>query len=129
VTPFMRWLRRWREKYLGTWFEGPEPPVRLAEMVAIFANGVPNATRSDWMQFAIEHAYEAYRSGYQRGYEHIERDPLTVSPTPDELADAIDPDWRICSDPIWLEEPYRVPPTQEPTEEETLRDLIARFRE
>ena len=98
MTPLVRWFRNIRERIFGSFYDGPEPPDRLAQMVIAFALTNPQATRFDWTRFAIEHARECYRAGYTRGYEYIERDPderaILTQLDPDALADALDPDWR-----------------------------------
>lgn len=97
MTPFLRWLRRTRERLFGTWVEGPEPPDRLRTMVLLFANARPFATRQEWVDFAAHHAGECYRTGYLRGLERGERDegaqPWRESP-PEQVADALMPGWR-----------------------------------
>ena len=89
-----RWLRRFLEKRLANYYEGPDAPERLAEMVVWFANANPHATRAEWVEFAALHAAECYRSGYVRGYEYSERDPVVREFQPEEVADALYPDWR-----------------------------------
>lgn len=95
MTPLVRWLRDVRDRYLGRFYEGPEPPERLGQIVLAFAAAHPRATRAEWMAFAEAHAQEAYRSGYVRGYEWTQRD-LHARPDvpPEVIADEADPDWR-----------------------------------
>lgn len=97
MTPFVRLLGRTLERLLGTWQEGPEPPGRLDEVVLLFANARPDATRREWAHFAAGHAAEAYRQGYVRGFERGERDPAAqpwrVTP-PEQVADQAFPGWR-----------------------------------
>jgi hypothetical protein len=84
-----------RERYLGTFHEGPTAPSRLHAMVIAYANLHPRATREEWVRFAAAHAQEAYRSGYARGFEWAERQTSHVpNPPPEILADQLDPDWR-----------------------------------
>lgn len=98
MTPVGRWFRNVRERIFGSFFDGPEPPERLSQMVIAFAQTNPQATRFDWARFAIDHARECYRAGYTRGVEYIERDPdervLLAQLAPEALASAIDPDWQ-----------------------------------
>jgi hypothetical protein len=97
VTPFVRWLKRVIEKLFGRWNETYEAPERLREMVVLFANMHPHATRADWLEFAAGHAAEAYRSGYIRGWERSERDAEAMpwaTTSPEVIADEMDPDWR-----------------------------------
>lgn len=88
------WIRRWADRVTDRYYEGPQPPARLAQMVVEFANQHPNATRAEWVRFACGHARECYRSGWTRGEEHAERDPTELSGIPEQLADALDPSWR-----------------------------------
>ena len=56
MTPMMKWLRDTKEKWFGSFYEGQEPPKRLAEMVIVFAEQYPHATKREWMAFAASHA-------------------------------------------------------------------------
>lgn len=98
MTPLVRWFRDIRERLFGKYFDGPEPPDRLSQMVIAFAQTNPQATRFDWTRFAIDHARECYRAGYTRGYEYTERDPderaIISQLDPDLIATALDPDWK-----------------------------------
>lgn len=96
MTPFGKLARGLLERLAGTFYEGPTPPARLGEMVVAFANENPNATRRQWIEVATEHARECYRSGFVRGAEWAERDFKSRMPSvrPEELADALDHDWR-----------------------------------
>lgn len=95
MTPIVKWVRDRVEKWLGSFYEGPDPPKRLGEQVVAFANLRPLATRGDWIDFATNLAEECYRAGYLRGVEYTERDPEEPGGiTPEEIADQIDPDWR-----------------------------------
>jgi hypothetical protein len=105
MTPVARWFRNARERLLGKFFDGPEPPERLSQMVIAFAETNPQATRFDWARFAIEHGRECYRSAYTRGLEYTERDPdeqaLLAKLDPETLANAMDPTWH---DWVWSPE-------------------------
>lgn len=97
MTPFARWLRRQWERLVGRYHEGPEAPDRLREMVLLFANAHPIATRQEWVDFAAGHAAQAYQSGYVRGWERSERDPDAQpwrEAPPEEVADRMSPGWR-----------------------------------
>lgn len=74
LTPIARWLRRLWQRAFGTFYEGPSAPPRLRQMVRIFEEQHPFATRADYLDFAAKHAEEAYRTGYVRGLEWSERD-------------------------------------------------------
>jgi hypothetical protein len=95
TTPLKRLLGRVAERVAGTWSEGPEPPPRFAEYVTDFANLHPKANRGEWARFATKMAGEAYRTGFQRGYEHVERDPEPGFQRlpPEIVADQEDPEW------------------------------------
>jgi hypothetical protein len=127
VTALKRWLSRRAEKFLDKYYEGPEPPQRISDLVIEFANLYPTATRSQWLRFATEHAREAYRAGYQRGYEYVERDPdfFRTDLPPDMIADMHDPDWRWrpLDRGIMVPEPNGVPFDAPDEYEETLRHL------
>jgi len=107
VTPAVKWLTRLRDKWLGNFYEGPEPPQRLREIVVVFANLHSRATRAEWLEFAAAHAEEAYRCGYVRGFENAERDPDPIDVPPERLADQMDPSWRwqpnvLLTDPLGI---------------------------
>jgi len=76
VTPFLAWLKRTVERAGGRWYEGPEPPARLAQHVALFAENNPRATVSEWAAFAAEHAMNSYRAGWDRGYGWSAREDM-----------------------------------------------------
>jgi hypothetical protein len=84
------------ERLLARWEEGPDAPLRLGEIVLAFANMYPKATRAEWVRFATLHAAECYRSGYVRGYEHVERlqDMGEMIEMSEAVADRLDPNWR-----------------------------------
>jgi hypothetical protein len=100
VTILSRLSRGIVERLRGIYYEGPEPPGRLAEMAVAFANQYPHATRGEWVRFCGEHAGECYRSGYVRGVERAERDYERSMPerAPEDVADELDPDWRWSPD-------------------------------
>ena len=129
MTILSRWIATRAEKYLERYYEGPEPPVRLADIVIEFANLYPTATRAQWVRFVTEHAREAYRSGYQRGYEYVERDPdfFSKDMPPEMIADLHDPDWRWrpMRSGIGYGEPDAVPKDEPDEYEETLRQIKA----
>lgn len=111
MTPFLKLIKKTTEKILGKWEEGPEPPKRLREYVTVFANRYPNATRAEWLEAAASLAEEAYRNGFQRGYEHSERDALPREFSPEQLADQLDPDWRWAPE-VDLENPLGIVPNE-----------------
>lgn len=58
----------------STYYEGPDPPGRLKQIVIDFANSHPKATRKQWVAFCSKLADDSYRDGYTRGFEWAERD-------------------------------------------------------
>lgn len=80
MTPFQRFLRNLVERVRKRYYEGPEPPPRLAQEVRVFAALHPQATADEWREFAALHASIAYRDGFTRGLEWNER----LWPGPDE---------------------------------------------
>lgn len=90
-----RWIRVMLEKLLGYFYEGEAPPARLREIVTVWANEHPSATRAEWLAMVEEWGDEVYRTAYLRGVEYVERDPSFWDDIdPDSIADMIDPDWR-----------------------------------
>lgn len=96
MTPFLKFIKSGLERTFGKYYEGPEAPDRIRKMVAAFAAEHPRATRQEWIDFACEHACEAYKSGYVRGFEYVERDPdmFRKDLPPEVIADMLDPNWR-----------------------------------
>lgn len=74
MTPLKKVFRNLYERAKGTYYEGPECPARIGELVDEFARARPRATRAEWADMAKRLASEAYRSGYVRGWEWAERD-------------------------------------------------------
>jgi hypothetical protein len=96
MTPVARLLRNAAERFADKYYEGPQPPERLLALVVEFANHNPKATRADWVAFCKRMAGQAYRDGYQRGYEYVERDeqPSYKKLPPEMVAAQEDPDWE-----------------------------------
>ena len=69
-----RWLARVAERLARRYYEGPEPPPRLALQVQSFMVLHPRATSLEWARFAVGHGDECYRSGFVRGLERSVRD-------------------------------------------------------
>lgn len=67
-------FRKFIQWAAGVFYEGPEAPPRLATAVDAFQFTHPVASRDQWAAFALEMAEEAYRAGYQRGYEQRVQD-------------------------------------------------------
>lgn len=94
MTPFKKFVRNLLEKALGRFEENGDAPARLREQVIEFANYFPRATRGQWISFAAGFAEECWSAGYVRGVEWAERAQLPDGPSPEEIADEIDPTWR-----------------------------------
>jgi hypothetical protein len=96
MTPVVRLLRNAAEKFARKFYEGPAPPERLLALVVEFANHNPKATRADWVGFGKRLAAQAYRDGYQRGWEWAERqeEPEYKRLPPELVAAQEDPDWE-----------------------------------
>jgi hypothetical protein len=62
-------LRDLAEKLADRYYEGPEPPSRIAAVVVEFARANPNATVEAWAEFATRMACGMYQSGWTRGFE------------------------------------------------------------
>lgn len=73
VTPLMKFIRNTKEKLLGSYEEGPEPPKRLQQTAELFARTNPKATVAQWCEFATDSANTSYQQGYVRGFERTER--------------------------------------------------------
>lgn len=87
-------LRRVARRIVGE-REQPRPvPDRLRATAEDFARLNPHATRAEWIEMSSNLAAEAYRTGLSRGWEESVRRDLDLGPSPEEIADAIDPDWR-----------------------------------
>lgn len=122
MTPFGKFLKNLAEKAVGRFYEGPEAPLRLRDMVTAFANDHPRATKGEWVEFAAKLAEEAYKSGYVRGFEYTERTFDWRDDVPPEvLADWIDPSWKEDGRGISLREAGAFVPEEEDSEETALR--------
>jgi len=88
MTPVKRFARNMVQMIRKQFYEGPDPPARIASAVRHFIEVCPNATKEQWREFAELHAQECYRTGYVRGLEWAERD-LDRKPKddPDVLAE------------------------------------------
>ncbi len=131
MTKLVQFLKRTWEKYIGTWYEGPDAPSRLLDLSVDFANRHPLATRMEWVMFATEHAAEAYRQGWLRGYEYVERDRdwhrFVGDADPDSFADTLYPDWRQSA-PVELQAPYARVLPQEPNDQDLIEHLMNMVR-
>jgi hypothetical protein len=120
MTRAARWWRNLLERHLGRFYEGPEPPRRLAEMVLQFAELYPRATKQQWIEFAARHAIECYRTGYVRGYEWCERDLVRRDP-------AVEPEELLRGqgdDGSWLDHAVDLGDTAAPVQDEPQEDRV-----
>jgi hypothetical protein len=86
VTALQRFIRNLWQRLRGQYYEGPEPPPRLALSVRHFRSWNPNATADEWQAYATRLAENAYRDAFTRGLEWNERLWPGPSVDPDELA-------------------------------------------
>ncbi len=110
LTRLAKFIRELARRLVGELYDGPGAPRRLRKYVEDFADLHPHATRDDWITYTIEFANESYRSGYVRGYEDSVRVDLDLGPSPEMVADAMDPAWRDDDRAIVLEELQRPVP-------------------
>ena len=78
---FGRLLVWFAEKLALRYYEGPEPPRRIAQQVRMFAELHFRVNADEWVQFATQLGEECYRSGYMRGVERSVRD-VNLVPEP-----------------------------------------------
>lgn len=69
MSALRRLIRAAAERLAGRYYEGPEPPLRLAEQARIFAIEQPLAAAAEWEEFAARLAFASYRDGWVRGRE------------------------------------------------------------
>lgn len=95
MTRFGRLLRNLVERWTSRYYEGPEPPHRLAQAVQAFVFFHPHATVAEWVKFTTEFGENCYRSGYVRGLEWAARDLDRRDPVtdPERLLDRRRHDW------------------------------------
>jgi hypothetical protein len=86
MTPFMRTLRNFVERWLGSFDQGPEAPEEVRDIIVEFANMNPEATRREWVEFSERQAAEAYRVGWLRGYNFQEEEWSQPGRSPDDWA-------------------------------------------
>jgi hypothetical protein len=79
LASFKKWFRQSAEKVARRLYEGPDPPPRLFDEVEVFERLHPGASPEDWRFFVTTAIANAYRDGYQRGYEHRERAPTDAA--------------------------------------------------
>lgn len=101
-----RWLKdklgRVVDRFRGTFYEGPEPPPRLAESVKLFRLYYPDATPEQWEKFAVRLANNTYRDGFIRGWEWLQRGWEGPDIEPEQLAEIQSHDWSLAaSNPDW----------------------------
>lgn len=96
MTRFGRFVRNLVERFLGRYYEGPNPPRHISEEVRLFRILHPTATPEQWETFANLMAEKCYRSGFVRGYEWVERDWPGPAQDPEVLAEAMSHDWSLA---------------------------------
>jgi hypothetical protein len=127
MTPLSKWLKKKAEQFAETRNEGPQAPLRLAQEVVMFAKSNPQATVSQWADFAARHAAAAYRSGYDRGYSWSAREDMGPKVRESErAAEEIQAAWTIDGVPFSLDEDGRIVPlsADERAEEARVLDRI-----
>ncbi len=97
MTPVARFFRNLLEKALGRFYEGPEPPPRFREELALFRVMHPLATPAEVDAVVGRLIDNAYRSGYVRGNEAMERDPSQRGEPVEELLCAQREDWSLAA--------------------------------
>ena len=86
------------ETMLEQFYEGPQPPKRLAERVKAFRLYYPNATPEEWESFALTFGQNCYRDGFTRGYDWNERDWKGPAIDPEQLAEMQSHDWSLAEE-------------------------------
>lgn len=99
MTPLKKLIRCFAERLADRWYDGPDAPASIGSTVLLFLATHPKATKSEWMAFSAEHARASYRAGFRRGFEYVE----FPDPSPDEVADQLEPGWQEFSPAIVLE--------------------------
>jgi hypothetical protein len=93
---FVRWLMRLVEKWMGRYYEGPEPPRRLGEELRLWMALNPDSPREVVQGYATCLLEAAYRDGFVRGYDWQERGWSGPSIDPEVLAEAQAQDWSLA---------------------------------
>lgn len=108
LVTFATRVRTCIEWLFGRWYEGPSIPYVLHAQTRVWANSHLYASRADWVAFCESSMRVAYEAGWQRGYEHVERDPLRTMPSPELLMPS--GEWRNTPiNDVDLCDPERVP--------------------
>jgi len=84
------------EKWLGRYYEGPEPPRRLGEELRLWAALNPDVDRAAVVGYAACLVDAAYRDGFVRGYDWQERGWTGPGVDPEALAEAAAQDWSLA---------------------------------
>ena len=96
MTRFGKFIRRLAEKWKGQFYEGPEPPPRIAEEVRMFHILYPTAEWQQWEEFAVRFAHNCYRDGFVRGYEWQERGWDGPAEDPERLLEEERHNWQLA---------------------------------
>jgi len=96
VSAIRRLVLRAIDRIAGRFYEGPDPPVRIAEQARLFLLANPGAGSVAWESFARELAGSAYRDGFTRGIEALARRKEPESfPSLDDAADRERHEWSL----------------------------------
>jgi hypothetical protein len=96
VTRAGRLFRNLLERFLGRYYEGPTPPPRLGEEVALWFALNPDADHARVRGYVTALLDAAYRDGFVRGYEWQERGWEGPAIDPEQLAEAAEHDWSLA---------------------------------
>lgn len=90
-------FRKYQQKRKDTYYEGPKPPPRLVEEIKLFAIMNPLATPTEWERFTVGITTSAYKDGFIRGYEWLERGwDCKPSEEDERVAEAMQHDWSLA---------------------------------
>lgn len=91
-----RFFRRLIEKWLGRYYEGPDPPRRIEEELRIWMYLNPDADRETVIGYCGFLLDSSYREGFTRGYEWQERGWGGPEVDPEVLAELEAQDWSLA---------------------------------
>ncbi len=91
-----RWFRNLIEKFLCRYYEGPDPPRRIAEELQVWLRINPDAERVVIEGYCALLLESAYREGFTRGYEWQERDWPGPAVAPEVLAEMQAQDYSLA---------------------------------
>jgi len=97
MNPFLNFFRRTLERLTDRYHEGPEPPPRLRDEVLLFRAMNPGVTVDDFVLFTTIAVNDAYKQGFERGYEWRERALLDPENAAQRAADEAAHDWDVTN--------------------------------